>query len=155
MSIKFIDGDLLQDDAEILVNPVNCCGVMGAGVAKVFKERYPKMFSVYRNECKRGWLKPGFVYKYKVGKNKWVCNATTKDGWKNPSNYQWVENCLIHICTMLLIRIEVDGINVPTIAMPALGCGNGGLNFGSVKKLIIKNLAEVADLCDIRVYNPR
>lgn len=132
---KFIDrtGDLFASGAYILVNTVNCVGVMGKGIALQFKQRYPDMFYQYQVLCKAGKLKVGNVH---IWEKDGVCiiNFPTKNDWRNPSQYEWIE------AGLKALRFQLKSRPGTTIAIPALGCSNGGLDWDRVKPMIVKEL---------------
>jgi O-acetyl-ADP-ribose deacetylase (regulator of RNase III) len=120
--ILYVEGYLLQSPAQVLVNTVNTVGVMGRGIALEFKRLYPEMYREYRELCERGQFQIGQLWLYK-SPNKWVLNFPTKNHWRNPSRVEYIEAGL---------RKFVDsysGLGIHSIAFPALGCGNGQLDF--------------------------
>ena len=136
--LEFVKGDFFDFDADIRVNTVNCVGVMGAGVALAFKNKYPEMFKEYVRQCKEKEIAPGKPSVWKQGdmfsKGLEIINFPTKNHWRNPSEYEYVENGLIWLSKYLE---DKQGL---TITLPALGCGHGGLDWRRVKRLIIKYL---------------
>jgi len=138
--IKFVGGDFFDYDADIRINTVNCVGVMGAGVALLFKNKYPNMFDEYFRACERNEVEPGKPYVWEENNMFSKCtiiNFPTKIHWKNPSEYEYVEKGLVWLRQYLLER------NNSTVTLPALGCGHGGLEWDKVKEMIIKYLSEV------------
>ena len=142
-NIRFVDGDMFSISADILVNTVNCVGVMGAGVAAEFKKRYPEMYKDYVNRCRRKELKPGCPYLWQnpsmfgEGKDELIINFPTKDNWRDPSKYEYVEDGLMRMRDLLR---HADG---RTVVMPAVGCGHGGLNWERIKGMIVRYLSDV------------
>lgn len=136
--IEFVDGDFFDFDADVRVNTVNCVGVMGAGVALAFKNKYPEMFKEYVKQCKEKKITPGNPSVWKEGdmfsKGIEIINFPTKDHWRNPSEYEYVESGLIWLSEYLKDRESL------TVTLPALGCGHGGLDWEKVKRLIVKHL---------------
>lgn len=132
--LKFVKGDFFEFDADIRINTVNCVGVMGAGVALAFKNKYPAMFKEYLKDCKAGLIKPGLpsvwgnddMFTKKIE----IINFPTKEHWRKPSEYEYVENGLKWLSEYLKQK------SYSTITLPALGCGHGGLDWGNVKQLI-------------------
>lgn len=119
-------GNLLEDEAEALVNTVNCVGVMGKGIALQFKLAFPEVFSEYEKACRREEVQPGkmHVVSTKLLFNpKYVINFPTKRHWKNKSRMEDIEAGLVD-----LIKV-VKELEIKSIAIPPLGCGNGGLNW--------------------------
>ena len=139
-------GNILDSRSQALVNPVNCAGVMSAGLARQFKARYPEMFQHYRADCRSGKVRIGEVNLYPVPGGKTVVNLPTKIEWQNPSNIDYVAWGL----TTLREAVQAQGIE--TVAVPPLGCGLGGLEWTKVQPIIVRLL----DLPDLRVeiYEP-
>jgi O-acetyl-ADP-ribose deacetylase (regulator of RNase III) len=133
--IKVVKDDIFNSDAEVLVNPVNCVGVMGAGLAKKFKEKYPHNFYVYKKMCEGGQLqlgRPLFVNGFKPPGPKYIANFPTKNHWKDKSNYKDIKEGLEELYKLCKFG------HVETLAIPMLGCGLGGLKWSKVKKMIIE-----------------
>ena len=148
--IKFIKGDLLKAEADALVNTVNTVGVMGKGIALQFKEAFPHNTKVYADACKKNELKTGQLLSVwdtnlLLGK-KLIINFPTKIHWRNPSKYEYIETGLIALVE--LIQKE----NILSIALPPLGCGNGGLDWNIVKSMIKKHLEPLSLI--VLVYEP-
>ena len=125
--------DIFQCDAQVIVNPVNLKGVMGAGLAKVFKEKYPDMFNYYRTSCLNGKFKEGDLQLYKTA-DKWILNFPTKRDWRDPSDITLIEKGLQRFVAIY----KEDGIT--SVAFPKLGCGLGGLEWSDVGPLMHKYL---------------
>jgi O-acetyl-ADP-ribose deacetylase (regulator of RNase III) len=138
--LEFVKGDFFKFDADVRINTVNCVGVMGAGVALAFKNKYPAMFKEYLKDCKAGVIKPGLPSVWKnddmFTKEIEIINFPTKDHWRKPSEYEYVENGLKWLSEYLQQK------SYSTITLPALGCGHGGLDWGSVKHLIENHLGD-------------
>lgn len=143
--IVYRTGNLLEDDAEVLVNTVNCVGVMGKGVALAFKRRFPLNFDYYKSKCDRRLLDPGDVYVFKG--NPTIVNFATKNHWRDGSDLEWIDLGLRSLYAFILDD------KVKTIAIPKLGCGNGGLDWKDVNALVVKYLDDVD--CEVRVYGER
>ncbi len=148
--LEFVKGDFFDFDADIRINTVNCVGVMGAGVALAFKKKYPEMFKEYARECKEKEIAPGKPTVWKEGdmfsKGIEIINFPTKNHWRNPSEYEYIEDGLIWLSNYLENK---EGL---TITLPALGCGHGGLDWGEVKRLILKYLEKTSN--NILVFEP-
>jgi O-acetyl-ADP-ribose deacetylase (regulator of RNase III) len=148
--IKNITGNLLESEADALVNTVNTVGVMGKGIALQFKKQYPHNAKVYREACKAGTFGIGDILVVAdsslIRGDKWIINFPTKKHWRNPSKYEYIEAGL----ERLAVVIQEYGIK--SIAIPPLGSGNGGLNWTIVKPMIIKALENVD--CEIWLYEP-
>lgn len=131
--IELRHDNLLKCDAEALVNTVNCVGVMGKGIALAFKEAYPANFKAYAAACKRSEVRPGTMFVSDIGDmfaRKWIVNFPTKQHWSAPSKMVWIEEGLKD-----LVRF-VEANKVASIAIPALGCSNGGLPWNDVRPRI-------------------
>lgn len=147
--IKFVSGDFFDYDADIRINTVNCVGVMGKGVALIFKNKFPDMFIDYYNACKRNELKPGEPHVWKdenLFSSCTIINFPTKVHWRNPSKYEYIEEGLIWLRQYLLEKEN------STVTLPALGCGNGGLDWNKVKIMINKYLSGLST--QILVFEP-
>ena len=147
MLIKYTTGDMFQSKAECLVNTVNCEGYMGKGVAYQFKVKFPNNNKAYVKECKSGNLKPGRVHVF-VEDGITIVNFPTKDKWRDPSELSYIESGLDAFIKVL------PELNVTTVAIPPLGCGNGGLKWGNVKTVIEEKLKEVSEKYTFLLYEP-
>lgn len=145
--IKYMTGNLLKSSADALVNAVNCEGAMGKGIALQFKNAYPEMFKEYRKLCKKGKLHPGWLHTY-TKSGKVIINFPTKDKWRNLSKLWYIERGLDELAAL------IPKLPIKSIAIPALGCGFGGLDWKIVRELIEKKLARVSDAVDIYLYEP-
>lgn len=148
MSIVEVSGDILADPSELLVVPVNCVGVMGAGLAKAFRLRYPDSYQQYRQLCLDGQVRPGLVPIVDTGADAPSLAAMfpTKDHWRRPSEMVWVERGLEALVAAVADRW------VLSVAVPALGCGLGGLDYEPVRARIIAALAPTC--AQVRIYKP-
>lgn len=148
--IIYTKGNLLDAPAEALVNTVNTVGVMGKGIALMFKERFPKNMSEYAKACKEGRVTTGSMFATETGElmgPRWVINFPTKQHWKGNSKMEWIETGLQD-----LRRFLVEN-QIKSIAIPPLGAGNGGLEWQAVKPKIEQALADLENI-DILVYEP-
>ena len=139
-------GDLFSSRAQTLVNTVNCVGVMGKGIAMEFKKRWPDMFEDYRRRCERRQVHLGEPYLYRDTAGATIINFPTKDHWRSPSRIADIEHGLDY----LVAHAEEWGIK--SLALPPLGCGNGGLEWAEVGPLIYGKM-----IClpfDVEVYAP-
>jgi O-acetyl-ADP-ribose deacetylase (regulator of RNase III) len=134
--IQYQKGDIFASNAQVIVNPVNCKGVMGRGLALVFKERYPAMFATYQEECKTGKLRIGRPTLYRES-TPWILNFPTKDHWRLPSKMEYLEKGLEY----LVANYQKAGIK--SIAFPKLGAGNGELSWDEVGPLMAKYLGQL------------
>jgi len=132
--IQYISGNLFTSNAKVLVNTVNTVGIMGKGIAYDFKKYYPKMFEEYKQLCDTNQFNIGDLNLYKTP-NKWILNFPTKEHWRSPSQIEFIEKGL-----QKLVQ-DAHKLQINDIAMPKLGCGNGGLDWESeVKPLVEKYL---------------
>lgn len=143
MPIEFVRGNMFDRGYDYRVNTVNCVGVMGKGIALEFKKRYPDMFQEYRNLCKQGKIWPGILHIYKD-----IINFPTKKHWRNPSEYSWIKDGLLALKQYLSNNCQKE----TRVAMPPLGCANGGLDWSIVKGMITEHLHDVDASIDI--YEP-
>jgi O-acetyl-ADP-ribose deacetylase (regulator of RNase III) len=142
---EYRTGDLLQADAEALVNTVNCVGVMGRGIALQFKNAYPDNFKAYEAACERGEVQPGRTLVFETGQltnPKYIINFPTKRHWRGKSRMEDIDAGL----TALVAEIRTRRIR--SIAIPPLGSGLGGLNWREVRPHIE---AALGNLEDVRV----
>lgn len=148
--ITYSVGNLLESKAEALVNTVNTVGVMGKGIALQFKNQFPENYKTYVKACKEGTLKTGSLLVTEettlLNGKKWIVNFPTKTDWRKPSEYEYIESGLQE-----LVRV-ISEKNIKSIALPALGAGNGGLIWQQVKALIEKYLEHIE--CTVFVYEP-
>lgn len=148
--IIYTKGNLLEAPAEALVNTVNTVGVMGKGIALMFKERFPKNMSEYAKACKEGRVKTGEIFVTETGElmgPRWVVNFPTKQHWKGNSKMDWIETGLQSLRRFLVAN------QIKSIAIPPLGSGNGGLEWQAVKLKIEHVLADLENI-EILVYEP-
>jgi O-acetyl-ADP-ribose deacetylase (regulator of RNase III) len=141
--IEVTQGDLLKQDVEALVNAVNCVGVMGRGIALQFQRAFPENFRVYESACKRSEFRPGsmLVFETDLLKNpRYVINFPTKRHWRDKSRLTDIESGLVALVA------EVKRLGIRTIALPALGCGLGGLEWLDVRPRIEKAFSAVPEV---------
>jgi O-acetyl-ADP-ribose deacetylase (regulator of RNase III) len=131
--MEFTCGDILHEEAEALVNPVNCVGVMGKGVALQFKLAFPDNFKEYEATCQRGEVEPGKVLLHQTGhltNPRYIINLPTKRHWRDKSRIEDIESGLRSL------KHEIVSRGIKSVAIPALGCGLGGLRWSEVRPLI-------------------
>lgn len=148
-SVLEVHGDMLlqHGGVQALVNPVNCVGVMGAGLALQFKRTWPDNFNAYAQACKSGLVRPGKVFVFDLGSKvqsvpRWILNLPTKRHWRDASRLDDVEAGLAD----LVVQIRERGID--SVAIPPLGCGLGGLDWMEVRPRI---MAAMTKLPQVRV----
>lgn len=139
--INYRMGSIFDSNTHVIVNPVNCKGVMGKGLALAFKQRYPDMFTVYQHECQTGKLQIGRPTLYRAS-TPWILNFPTKYHWHPPSKLEYLERGLDYF----VANYKKAGIQ--SIAFPKLGAQNGKLSWDEVGPLMAKYLSQI----DIDVY---
>lgn len=144
-----MQGDILEADAEALVNTVNCVGVMGRGVALRFKNAFPANFKAYAAACKREEVQPGHMFVFDTGQlsPRWIVNFPTKKHWRGKSRMEFIET------GMEALVDEIGKRHMRSIAIPPLGSGLGGLSWATVRPVIEAGLAELPGL-DVTIYEP-
>jgi len=148
--LKVTQGDLLHSDAETLVNPVNAVGVMGKGLALQFKRAFPDNFQRYKAACKRGEVVPGRVHiveRDALCNPRYIINFPTKRHWREPSRLADIESGLEDLARAIRER------SIRSIAVPPLGCGNGGLAWTDVLPRIERVLGDLGGIA-VFVYEP-
>ncbi|HTA27386.1 MAG TPA: macro domain-containing protein [Bacteroidia bacterium] len=148
--MKYIKGNLLEAETQALVNTVNTVGVMGKGIALQFKERFPINYKLYSDACKKKEIAIGKMFVVKENTfqgEKIIINFPTKTEWYKPSQYDYIEEGLKD-----LVRV-IKEYKIQSIAIPPLGCGNGGLKWDKVKPLMDKYLVGLPDI-HIQIYEP-
>jgi len=143
MSVNIINGNIFNSKCDFLVNPVNCVGVMGAGLALEFKLRYPEMFTKYERLCKNEKFNVGLLWIYKSEGNS-ILNFPTKSDWKQPTKPEYLHQGLEKFVTTYKEK------NIKSIAFPVLGGGRGGLD-ENVSIEIMKSYLLELDI-DIEIY---
>lgn len=144
--LRFTKGNMFNTPAEILINTVNCVGVMGAGIALKFKQRYPQMFDEYRRKCGAGEIRPGELHVWQSLNGERIVNFPTKRDWRNDSRYEDIESGLLALKLFLASQGPVR------VVIPALGCGHGGLDWSIVSAMISEHLRGLD--CEIIVFEP-
>lgn len=148
--MKYQKGNLLSAPVEALVNTVNTVGVMGKGIALQFKERFPQNFQAYKKACSNGEMQIGTMFMFTEATTdgeKIIINFPTKKEWYRKSQYNFIEEGLKDLAKVLKEK------QIKSIAIPPLGCGNGGLNWNIVKQMIEKYLADINGV-EIIVFEP-
>jgi O-acetyl-ADP-ribose deacetylase (regulator of RNase III) len=151
MPVTITQGDLLrQDDVDAIVNTVNCVGVMGKGIALQFKNKWPENFRAYEDACKAQQVRPGRMFVYDSGglvKPNYIINFPTKDHWRGKSRIEFIRDGLRDLVT------QIKRLHIRSIAIPPLGCGNGGLDWQEVQSLIVSAFAGLPEV-DVRLFAP-
>ena len=149
--IELRTGNLLEADADALVNTVNTVGVMGKGIALQFKKAFPALEGPYKRACQSGELRPGKVHVYELAgmlqHPRYIINFPTKRDWKHPSRLSDVREGLSD-----LVKV-IGELQIESIAVPPLGCGNGGLDWNDVYPMIEEALGGLNNV-RVLVYGP-
>ena len=145
--ITFVSGNIFDSPAQVITNTVNCVGVMGKGLALEFKNKFPKMFDDYQARCKNRMVKPGEPYLWEDDKVQ-ILNFPTKRHWRENSLLEDIEEGLQYLAN------HYQEMGIYTLALPALGCANGGLKWEDVKALMIKYLSDIPDF-EVFAYLPQ
>jgi O-acetyl-ADP-ribose deacetylase (regulator of RNase III) len=145
-TFKRCRGDLLESQAQALVNPVNCLGVCGAGLAEDFKIAHPGNYLRYRKACKDKELKIGTILAVQIQDDpvRYVVNFPTKVDWRNASRLPYIVEGLKALAAWIARE------RISSIAIPKIGCGLGGLDWPVVETLILSLLSHVD--CEIELY---
>ncbi|MFZ4477210.1 MAG: type II toxin-antitoxin system antitoxin DNA ADP-ribosyl glycohydrolase DarG [Saprospiraceae bacterium] len=148
--MEYITGNLLEAQTEALVNTVNTVGVMGKGIALQFKERFPVNFKIYADACKKGEMQVGkmlVVKEHTLQGEKIIINFPTKVEWFKKSQYSYIEAGLKDLAKV------IEEHKIKSIAIPPLGCGNGGLKWEKVKPMMDQYLGHPGHI-DIQIFEP-
>lgn len=151
MTVQVLRGDLLKQlDVDAIVNTVNCVGVMGKGIALQFRNKWPANFTAYERACKAGEVQPGRMFVFDAGayaQPHYIINFPTKDHWRGKSQLSFIKDGLGDLIA------QVRRLGIRSIAIPPLGCGNGGLEWTDVRPLIERAFAQMPEL-SVRLFEP-
>ncbi len=148
--ITYKTGDMLAEDAEALVNTVNCVGVIGRGIALQFKKAFPENFKSYASACKRNEVQPGRMFVSTTGQltnPRYIVNFPTKRHWRGKSRVEDIDAGLVALTK------EIKARNIRSIAVPPLGSGLGGLDWSEVRPRIEAALGKIPGL-KVVVFEP-
>lgn len=148
MSLRELKGNIFTSKAQVIVNTVNCVGVMGAGLALECRLRYPDMFERYVKICDEGLLEPGKLWLYKDN-TPWILNFPTKKHWRYPSKESYLRDGLQKFCDTYKSR------EIESIAFPLLGADKGGLDKSVSRSILIEYLSDLDIDIEIYEYDPR
>ena len=149
--VEYTSGDILECEADALVNTVNCVGVMGRGIALQFKNVYPENFKAYEAACQSEAVQPGHMFVFETGQltqPRFIINFPTKRHWRGKSRIDDIEAGLADLVNV----IRAKGIR--SIAIPPLGAGLGGLNWNDVRLRIARALTDLTDV-RVMVFEPQ
>lgn len=149
---KRVEGDLLEADVDALVNTINTVGVMGKGIALQFKHRFPDNYTAYRAAVAQGQVRIGKMFVTETGTSllgqpRCIINFPTKAHWRQPSQYAYIQAGLADLVSVIQAR------GIRSIALPALGCGNGQLDITRVEAMMVEALGSLPDL-EVHLYMP-
>lgn len=147
--ITSVQGDILEDQSEAVVNTVNCVGVMGRGVALQFRNAYPENYKAYQRACKKGEVRPGAMFVHETGNltgPRYIINFPTKRHWRGNSRMEDIDAGLRSLVEWL------SKLQVRSVALPPLGCGLGGLDWQEVRPRIEQALSNEG--VEVRLYEP-
>lgn len=147
--LELRDDDIFESGCEAITNACNCIGIMGAGLAKAFRHKFPVMHKDYQKACEEG-LKPGQMHIWKGTEPtdpKYIVNFPTKNDL-SPSRMEYITDGLT------ALKADIERLGIKSIALPALGCGLGGLPFPKVKLEIEKFAASLPDV-QVVLYKPK
>ena len=148
--IEFKTGNIIVEEADALVNTVNCVGVMGRGIALQFRKAFPENYKIYRQACRRAEVRPGHVMVVPTGQlapPRYIINFPTKRHWRGKSRITDIEAGLASLVE------QIETLGIASVAIPPLGCGLGGLDWTEVRPLIETALARLPDV-DAIVFEP-
>lgn len=143
-------GNILNAATQAVINTVNTKGIMGKGIALQFKKAYPDMFKAYAKACQEGKVAVGKMFVWENNTMfgpRYIINFPTKEDWRKPSKLKYIQDGLQDLIEVIRKH------KITSIAVPPLGCGNGGLDWREVKPLIVSTLETLADV-NILLYEP-
>lgn len=149
--IQSIQGDILRDDSEAVVNTVNCVGVMGRGIALQFRNAYPENYEAYVEACEREEVQPGKMFVFETGEltgPRYIINFPTKRHWRGKSRMEDIDSGLRALVEVLREK------KIRSVAIPPLGSGLGGLDWSDVRPRIVAALGGLDDV-KVSIYEPR
>lgn len=144
MKVKI--GNIFESKCLAIVNPVNCVGVMGKGLALEFKNKYPELFADYVDKCKSGKVRTGTPYVFKADDGTMIINFPTKDHWRSPSRLSYILEGLDWFAD------NYAKYGITSVAFPPLGCGNGGLTWKVVGPIMYQKLKGLP--IEVEIYAP-
>ena len=148
--IKYTKGNIIHANTEAIVNTVNTVGVMGKGIALAFKKAFPQNYKIYRKACENKEFGIGNILVTETGRlsPKLIINFPTKKHWRNKSSIEFVEKGMKE-----LIK-TINTQKIKSIAIPPLGCGNGGLQWNVVKSIILEELKAIEGNVEVTIFEP-
>jgi O-acetyl-ADP-ribose deacetylase (regulator of RNase III) len=150
MTVEIAKGDLLEQRVDAIVNTVNTVGVMGKGIALQFRRKWPANYKAYEAACKRKEVVPCKMFVFDNGglvEPKYIINFPTKRHWRQPSRMSDIE------CGLADLILQIKALKIKSIAIPPLGCGNGGLSWSEVKPRIEAAFEKLPEV-NVRLFAP-
>lgn len=141
MAVQYERGDLLAQSADAIVNTVNCVGVMGKGIALQFRKKWPANFKAYAAACESGELRIGNMFVFDCGgllQPNFIINFPTKNHWREKTKISYIDDGLADLAQV------IRKLGIRSIAIPPLGCGNGGLLWSDVRRKIENAFSELS-----------
>jgi O-acetyl-ADP-ribose deacetylase (regulator of RNase III) len=145
--IEYKGGNIFQASVDTLVVPTNCVGVMGKGLSLEYKNKFPEMFSDYRIKCKVKKLTTRTPYIWDIGKSKKIFVLASRNNWSDKVNLIDVAHSFLYLAN------NYKKLGIKSIAIPAIGCGSGGVKWEDLKKVIDKIFEKTPELI-VEVYAP-
>lgn len=145
--VEVLAGDLLASSLQTLVNPVNCAGVMGKGLAFAFRQRFPDMYEDYMVRCREHAVRVGQPYIFRRTNAPWILNFPTKDHWRGKSQIAYIVDGLAYL------KKHYREWGITSLGMPALGCGEGKLSWSQVGPILYQALLDFE--IPIELYAPQ
>jgi O-acetyl-ADP-ribose deacetylase (regulator of RNase III) len=149
--VQIARGNLLVAKVDALINTVNTKGIMGKGIALQFKQVFPAMFRDYEKACKAGEVRLGKMHVVDLGGltggPRWIINFPTKGHWRERSRLTDIEAGLDDLVATIL------RLGIRSVAIPPLGCGNGGLNWTDVRPRIEAAFTNLPDV-NVLLFEP-
>ncbi len=139
------NGNILNSSMQTIINPVNCVGIMGKGLALSYKKKYPEMFNDYKDKCKNNEIKIGKPHIYKINSEFQILNFPTKIHYRNKSHINYIESSLKFIVE------NYKSLNITSLAIPRIGCGLGGLDWENEVYPLILSYIKSLDI-PIEIY---
>jgi len=150
MTVEIAKGDLLEQRVDAIVNTVNTVGVMGKGIALQFRRKWPANYKAYEAACKRHEVVPCKMFVFDNGglaEPKYIINFPTKRHWRQPSRLSDIE------CGLTDLILQIKALKIKSIAIPPLGCGNGGLDWSEVRPRIEAAFEELPEVI-VKLFAP-
>ena len=132
--VQVLVGDIFASSAQTLTNPINCVGVMGKGLALAFRQHFPDMYEDYVLRCRKHSVHIGQPYVFRRPVIPWILNFPTKDNWRAHSQMARIVEGLAYL------RLHYRDWGITSLAMPALGCGEGKLSWSQVGPILYQQL---------------